>query len=49
MLDMLELIGPSGNDFHTSIVFTYAFDFTLAIADYVYVLDAKFQRFKTGQ
>ena len=29
MLDMLELIGRSGIDFHTSIVFTYAFDFTL--------------------
>ena len=29
MLDMLELLGPSGKDFHTSIVFSYAFDFTL--------------------
>ena len=29
MLDMLDLLGPSGRDFHTSIVFTYAFDFTL--------------------
>src|ERR1700690_1234997 len=26
---MLELIGCSGSDFHTTIVFTYAFDFTL--------------------
>jgi len=29
MLDMIELLGSSGNYFHTCVVFTYAFDFTL--------------------
>jgi hypothetical protein len=27
----------------------YVFDFALAIADYVYVLTAKFERFKNGE